>query len=228
MGFLAVEMWTPAPPLAAPPIPDWLLHGAGYTVLGVLLAIAGLSSSGRGLAVALATGVLWGSIQELGQRFVPGRTATFTDWLANSLGVAVGVEAVATLWRRLAASSCARARLLEGRGMSTIVELSASNFEQEVLQSSVPVLVDFWAPWCAPCRMQAPILEKIAAQFAGRAKVAKLNVDEAPEMANQYAIRGIPTLFIFDKGQIVQRFVGVQPESVLAAALEAALGGKSN
>lgn len=107
--------------------------------------------------------------------------------------------------------------------MAEIKNVDAESFEAEVFQSEIPVLVDFWAPWCAPCQMVAPILEKVAEDFAGRVKVIKVNVDEAPELANQYGIRGIPSLLVIKHGDVVSRMVGVQPESVIASALEAAL-----
>ncbi|MCX7597730.1 MAG: thioredoxin [Armatimonadetes bacterium] len=107
--------------------------------------------------------------------------------------------------------------------MADVKNVDATTFEAEVLQSDIPVLVDFWAPWCAPCQMVAPIVEKVAEGFAGRAKVVKVNVDEAPELANQYGIRGIPSLLVFKGGDVVSRLVGVQPEPVLRSALEAAL-----
>lgn len=107
--------------------------------------------------------------------------------------------------------------------MADIRNVDAETFEAEVLQSDVPVLVDFWAPWCAPCQMVAPIVEKVAEGFAGRARVVKVNVDDAPELANQYGIRGIPSLLVFKDGDVVSRMVGVQPESAIASALEAAL-----
>jgi thioredoxin 1 len=107
--------------------------------------------------------------------------------------------------------------------MAEIKNVDADSFDAEVLQSEIPVLVDFWAPWCAPCQMVAPIVEKVAEGFAGRAKVVKVNVDEAPELANRYGIRGIPSLLVFKDGDVVGRMVGVQPESALTSALEAAL-----
>jgi len=93
--------------------------------------------------------------------------------------------------------------------------VSDGDFRQKVLQSTTPVLVDFWAAWCGPCRMIAPSLEKLAAEFAGRLTVAKLNVDENPQTAGQYRVQGIPMLLIFKDGQVVDKLVGAAPEPTL-------------
>jgi thioredoxin 1 len=98
---------------------------------------------------------------------------------------------------------------------------SDATFRKDVLESDVPVLVDFWAPWCGPCRMVGPIIERISEKMAGKVKVYKLNVDENPVTASQYGITGIPTVIIFRNGQIDREFVGVQPEQVYTNALAA-------
>ncbi len=95
-----------------------------------------------------------------------------------------------------------------------------SSFQQEVLDSEVPVLVDFWAPWCGPCRMVAPVVEEISAQYEGQLKVVKVNTDENPNVASQYGIRSIPTLMIFKGGQKVDMVVGAVPKTTLANTLE--------
>lgn len=98
--------------------------------------------------------------------------------------------------------------------------LTTDNFRQEVLESSLPVLVDFWAPWCGPCRMVAPVVDEIAEQYDSQIKVVKVNTDENPSVASQYGIRSIPTLMIFKGGQRVDMVVGAVPKTTLSNTLE--------
>jgi thioredoxin 1 len=97
-----------------------------------------------------------------------------------------------------------------------VSEVTDTNWENEVLQSDRPVLVDFWAAWCGPCRMLAPTVEAVAEKYQGTAKVVKLNVDENVDTPAKYGIRGIPTLILFNKGQEVDRHVGVPPNAMAA------------
>lgn len=99
------------------------------------------------------------------------------------------------------------------------VILSEDNFESEVLKSDIPVLVDFWATWCGPCKMLAPTIAKIAEEKTGVVKVCKLDVDEEPEIAAQYGISSIPTLKVFKNGEVVKSSVGVQPKAAIEALL---------
>lgn len=101
-----------------------------------------------------------------------------------------------------------------------IVNVTDDSFETEVLQADGPVLVDFWASWCGPCRTIAPILEEVAAEYAGRVKICKLNIEENTETAPKYGIRGIPTLLLFKNGQVVATHVGALSKSQLTAFLD--------
>lgn len=103
---------------------------------------------------------------------------------------------------------------------TTVADVTDTSFKQDVLDSEVPVLVDFWAPWCGPCRMVAPVVQEIAEHYDGKVKVVKLNTDENPQVASQYGIRSIPTLMIFKGGQRVDMVVGAVPKSTLATTLE--------
>ncbi len=101
-----------------------------------------------------------------------------------------------------------------------VIEISNNNFETEVLKSNVPVLIDFWAEWCGPCRMVGPVVEELADEYAGKVKVGKLNVDNARETAAKYGIRSIPTLMIFKGGQVADTIIGAQPKDSLKAFLD--------
>ena len=107
--------------------------------------------------------------------------------------------------------------------MTQPIEVTDETFETEVIGSSTPVLVDFWADWCAPCKIIAPIVEELAEEFDGKVKFAKVDVDSNPQSATNFGIRGIPTLLIFNDGQPVGQVVGAVPKSVLKRKLEEAL-----
>jgi len=108
--------------------------------------------------------------------------------------------------------------------MKNIVELTETNFETEVLQADALVVVDFFAPWCGPCKMIAPLIEQLAAEYAGRLKFAKANVDETPELATQFQIEGVPTLMLFRNGKAVDQIVGFPGPRALKLWLERAAG----
>lgn len=108
--------------------------------------------------------------------------------------------------------------------MGAVQEVNDTTFNTEVIESDQPVLVDFWAPWCGPCRQIAPLVEQLAGENAGSAKVVKLNVDDAPQAAQSYGVSSIPTLMVFKGGEVVDRFVGVQPKTRLQQAIDAAKG----
>ena len=101
-----------------------------------------------------------------------------------------------------------------------IKELSEENFEEEVLKSDIPALVDFWAPWCGPCVMMAPILEEAAAEWDGKIKVCKLNVDDAMGVARNYQIQSIPTVILFDKGEPAKKIIGARPKKAFVEEFE--------
>jgi len=106
------------------------------------------------------------------------------------------------------------------------IEVTDADFQNEVLESNVPVLVDFWAPWCGPCKMAGPVLDKIAGEYPDTLKVCKVNVDEERQVASQYGIMSIPTMFLFKDGQVVDQVTGVTPtfEADLKRKIDAQLG----
>ena len=108
-------------------------------------------------------------------------------------------------------------------GMSSATAITTADFEKEVIQADELVLVDFWAPWCMPCRMLAPTLDDLASDYTGKVKIVKVNTDENQSLAVQYGIRGIPTLILFKGGEPVDRAVGVQPKKALAEKLDKAI-----
>ena len=103
-----------------------------------------------------------------------------------------------------------------------VQEVNDANFDSEVLQAGEPVLVDFWAPWCGPCRQLTPVIEELAGDNAGGSKIVKVNTDEAQESAQRYGVSSIPTIMVFKGGEVVERFVGPQPKDKLQQAIDAA------
>ena len=108
--------------------------------------------------------------------------------------------------------------------MSNALEVNETNFDVEVVKSNTPVLVDFWASWCMPCRMLSPVVDQIAAEFVGSVKVVKVNVDSNPSLAAKFGVRGIPTLIAIKNGEVVDRMVGVQPKNTITSKLNDILG----
>jgi thioredoxin 2 len=110
-----------------------------------------------------------------------------------------------------------------GQGLDRPVDITDATFDSEVLSNRGTVLVDCWAPWCGPCRMVGPVLEQLAREYAGRIKIAKLNVDENPQTASRYAIRSIPTMLLFNRGEMVDNLVGALPKQEIERRLQALL-----
>ena len=100
------------------------------------------------------------------------------------------------------------------------IQVNDTNFEQEIMKSNIPVFVDFWAPWCAPCQMVAPIVKEIAEEYQGKVKVCKINVDEAPNTASRYGVMSIPTLLVFKNGKVVDNIIGAVPKAEIASAIK--------
>jgi len=105
----------------------------------------------------------------------------------------------------------------------SLVQLTDANFEQEVLKSEKPVLVDFWAPWCGPCRAVGPVVEDLAETYKGRVKVGKINIDDNPKTATTYGVMSIPTLILFNKGDILDKLIGLSPKERLEGLIKKAL-----
>ena len=110
---------------------------------------------------------------------------------------------------------------------ANVLNIGDAEFKKEVLESSTPVLVDFWATWCAPCRVIAPVVEELANQYQGRVKVAKVNIDDNQDTPQQYGIRSIPTLLLFKGGKVVEQIVGAVPKAKLEAALSKVVDAKA-
>jgi len=215
---------------------DKVSHLAAYGILGLLL-MRGLGYSldwnyGRAAVWTLIVGGLYGAFDELHQSWIPGRSTELLDFAADFAGLMLAVAAVWT-WDRLSTNEDVTESVdhaqtaTEGahthKEMSTMAEalhLDQDSFESEVLQSDKPALVDFWAPWCGPCQMMGPTIDKLAGDYEGTAVIAKVNVDDSPDLASKYGIRSIPALLFFKDGEVADQLVGVQSEDQLKEKLD--------
>jgi len=109
--------------------------------------------------------------------------------------------------------------------MANLVQVNDDAFDAEVLKSPLPVLIDFWAPWCAPCRAIGPVVEELAAQYAGQLKVVKMNVDDNPQTPARYSVRSIPNLIVFKNGEVKDQLIGAVPKAQLVKAIDTVLAG---
>jgi thioredoxin 1 len=215
---------------------DKVSHLTAYGVLGLLLMRALRNSRRRAFtqaaAFTLAIGGVYGALDELHQSLIPGRTAAFLDFAADFAGLVLAVAAVWT-WdqlrtngdrkqsaERASANSMDAPACKEMSTMAEALHLDEDNFESEVLESDLPALIDFWAPWCGPCQMMGPTIEKLAGDYEGKAVIAKVNVDDSPNLASKYGIRSIPALLFFKDGEVADQLVGVQSEDVLKEKLD--------
>jgi len=174
-------------------------------MLSLLISVA----VGAGLGAALGT---------FGQCTSGACPLTSTWWRGALYGATLGLMFHLATGRTTAGSPTAA-------NSTNVVQITPAAFEKEVLQSTTPVVVDFYAPWCGPCKLLAPRLEKVAAAYAGRVKVLKVNVDTAAELAGRYEVRGVPALMVFSQGRVTHATVGLQTESELQGLFERALKG---
>lgn len=208
---VALLFWSQQAP--APPAVETQLTQAASRYAGKLLIAKVDTSAERALA------------ERYQIRQTPALVLIKAQKVENNLAGALTTEAV-NAWLRYLAEGGARpqpaapqpAPTPQAQGSDHPVTLTDANFAQ-IVNGAQPVLVDFWAPWCGPCRMVAPAVEQLAREFQGRAIVGKLNVDENPRTAQQYQIMGIPALYIFKRGKVVDQMVGVQPANVLQQRL---------
>jgi len=210
---------------------DKVSHLIAYGVLGVLLMHSLLRCQCQALpkaaAFTLGAGAVFAALDELHQSWIPGRHTDIRDFAADCVGLLLAIAAtwmfVGRRTHTTNAGSVDHAQTVTNEEMTIMAEalhLDQDNFASEVLNVDQPALVDFWAPWCGPCQMMGPTIEKLAGDFAGKAVIAKVNVDDSPELASKYGIRSIPALLFFKGGEVVDQLVGVQSEDALKQKLD--------
>lgn len=234
-AVILAATWTPRLPMSMPEVrsADKLAHLAVYFVLGLLLMRALRVGQRRAVALTLLWGGSFAGLQELVQAWIPGRGAQMLDFVANLAGLALATVAFST-WYALATSagSVWNTRTTQTvthnaqtrEEMTTMAEalhLDEDSFQSDVLDSDLPVLIDFWAPWCGPCQMMGPTIDKLAGDYEGKAVIGKVNVDDNPDIASKYGIRSIPALLFFQDGEVQDQLVGVQSEDALREKLDA-------
>ena len=232
MAVITAGTSIPRPPSLLIESGDKIAQFVVYAVLGALLvrAFRGVGGYGtwRAALAGIVSGCAYGALDEVHQAFLPTRSCSAGDLAADVIGV-VGAVAIITVIGRATQHAHTDTQSTEPptephkkEEMEAMPEVTVddNNFESEIIQSDVPCLVDFWAPWCGPCLMMGPALEKIAEDYAGKAKVAKLNVDENGQLATKYGIRSIPALMFFQDGEVVAQAIGVQTAQALTKQLD--------
>lgn len=212
---------------------DKVAHGAGYAVLGLLLLRAFRGAAGYAVPLAafasLVVGGVYGVVDELHQGLLPTRTCSGADMLADLVGLTAAVMIGWAFSTALAVrqgrdrGAVTSTQMREMNDVAEVKEITQADFDSEILNSELPCLVDFWAPWCGPCHMVVPIIERLAAEYDGRLKIGRVNVDQAPELATKYGIRSIPALILYKNGEAVDMLIGVQPEGMFREAIEKVL-----
>ena len=208
------------PPGPDIPASDKIAHLLAYGILGLLLMRtlrAERWPQAKAVIFALVGGSLFAALDELHQSLIPGRQTDLLDFAADCLGLAVAVGAT-VLARSLMEVCAGRTSFSRSRTdeemtlMAEALHADQDTFASDVLNATTPALVDFWAPWCGPCQMMGPTIDKLASDYAGKAVIAKVNVDDSPDLASKYGIRSIPALRFFKGGEVVDQLIGVQSE----------------
>lgn len=185
--------------------------------------------SGKALLAKIDADAEPGLVQRFPVTTLPGVICVKAGQVETTLGGSIGEQELRSWLSYLTGSGprpiAAHAQSKARPEASHPVVVTDANFQQ-VVAGALPLLVDFWAPWCGPCRAVAPAIEQLAQEFQGRATVGKMNVDENPRTPQRFGIQGIPTLLLFKDGQVVQRLVGAQPLQVMQRALEGVVTGK--